>query len=92
MNDVIKINSIEYSHKFLKQASKLPLKILGQAKEKEAIFRLDPYAPSLKTHKLSGKDQDCWAFWINYSYRIKFVFLAKSEVLFLEVGLHNVYK
>jgi len=92
MNDATKINSTEYSNKFLKQVSRLPAKILQQAKIKEAMFRFDAYAPALKTHKLSGKDENCWAFWINYSYRIKFLFLVKNKILFLKIGKHGIYE
>ncbi|MEK7173157.1 MAG: type II toxin-antitoxin system mRNA interferase toxin, RelE/StbE family [Patescibacteria group bacterium] len=82
---------LNYSRKFLREMSKLPLRIIEQAKEKEKVFRVHPFDPSLKTHKLSGKDSGCWAFWINYSYRIKFILISQSEVLFLEVGLHDIY-
>ncbi len=83
--------NVNYSRKFLKEMLKLPSRVVEQAKEKEKVFRLHPFDPSLKTHKLSGKDEGCWAFWINYSYRIKFIFINQSDVLFLEVGLHNIY-
>ncbi len=86
-----RIINVNYSRKFLKEMSKLPLRVIEQAKEKERIFRSNQFDQSLKTHKLSGKDEGCWAFWINYSYRIKFIFINQSEVLFLEVGLHNIY-
>ena len=33
-----------------------------------------------------------WAFWINYSYRIKFIFSGEDEVLFLDIGPHDIYK
>lgn len=45
----------------------------------------------LKTHKLHGKEKDAYAFWINYSYRIKFIFLDVESVLFLDIGTHDVY-
>ncbi len=77
---------------FKKNYKRLPAEIKEKAKEKEKIFRQDPFHPSLGTHKLHGKDKDLWAFWINRSYRIKFVFLADSEVLFLEIGTHGIYK
>ncbi|MEK7104239.1 MAG: type II toxin-antitoxin system mRNA interferase toxin, RelE/StbE family [Patescibacteria group bacterium] len=88
---VRKAININYSRKFLKKMSKLPLQIIEQAKEKEKVFRFNQFDQSLRTHKLSGKDNGCWAFWINYSYRIKFICISQSEVLFLEVGLHNIY-
>jgi mRNA-degrading endonuclease YafQ of YafQ-DinJ toxin-antitoxin module len=55
------------------------------------IFRENPFNPQLKTHSLSGKEKDCWAFWVDYHYRIKFVFLNNAETLFLDVGLHDIY-
>ena len=83
---------IKVSSRFEKQYKRLSNKIKEQAKEKENIFRSYPFDPSLKTHKLSGRDEGCWAFWINYSYRIKFIFINQSEILFLEVGPHDIYK
>ena len=83
---------IKVSPKFEKNYQRLTQSIKEKAKEKESIFREDPFNPRLKTHKLSGKDKGCWAFWIDNSYRIKFIFLSKREVLFLDVGTHDIYK
>jgi len=66
--------------------------VLNKAEEKEKIFRQNFFDSRLRTHKLSGKDKNCWAFWINNSYRIKFIFLSKKEVLFLDIGTHDIYK
>ncbi|MBI2577634.1 MAG: hypothetical protein HYV77_02210 [Candidatus Wildermuthbacteria bacterium] len=54
--------------------------------------RTNPVAARLKTHKLLGKEADIWAFWVNDSYRIKFIFLPSKEVLFLDIGTHRIYK
>jgi len=70
-------------------SKKLPKKIKTKAKEREKIFRDNPYHPILKTHKLSGEEKEAWAFWINYSYRIKFIFTNDNSVLFLDIGTHN---
>ena len=40
---------------------------------KEAVFRKNPFDKRLKTHKLSGKEKEPWAFWVDYSYRLGFV-------------------
>lgn len=87
-----KIKEIEYSKKFLKSLKKLPERIIDQAEEKERIFKDNFFHPILKTHKLSGKDKECWAFWINHSYRVKFIFLGGEKVLFLDIGTHDIYK
>ena len=65
--------------------------MIEQAESKEKVFRENPFHASLRTHKLSGKEKGVWAFWISYSYRIKFIFLAYEEVLFLEIGTHRIY-
>lgn len=83
---------IKTSPKFERQYRRLPKKIQGKAKEREIIFRENPFDPRLKTHKLSGKDKKCWAFSITDSYRIKFIFLPNRQILFLEIGLHDIYK
>jgi mRNA-degrading endonuclease RelE of RelBE toxin-antitoxin system len=87
-----KIKRIEYSEKFLKSLRKLPENLIEKAYEKEKIFKENPFNPILKTHRLHGKDKECWAFWIDYKYRIKFIFLSENEVLFLDIGPHNIYR
>ena len=83
---------ISTSPKFEKNYQRLPKRIKEKAKEKELIFRKDSFDPRLGTHKLSGKDKGCWAFWITDSYRIKFIFLSAGEILFLDIGTHDIYK
>lgn len=87
-----KIKRVEYSENFLKSLRKLPERIINQAKTKEGTFRKNLFDSRLKTHKLHGKEKDAWAFWINYNYRIKFIFLNDEEVLFLDIGSHDIYK
>lgn len=83
---------IQVSERFKKNYRRLPQKIKERARQKETIFRANPFDPNLKAHKLFGKGQGVWAFWINDSYRIKFVFLPNREVLFLDIGTHKIYK
>lgn len=85
------IREIQISSKFERQYKKLPERIKQVAKEKESIFRKNPFDSRLDTHKLHGKEKEAWAFSITKSYRIKFIFLRKGSVLFLEVGTHNIY-
>lgn len=83
---------IQVSPCFQRSYRKLPQRIKEIAGEKELIFRKNPFDSRLKTHKLSGKDKECLAFWITHSYRIKFIFLSAEEVLFLDIGTHEIYK
>ncbi len=52
-------------------------------------FVVDPYHPSLKTHKLSGKLRGLWAFVVAYDCRIVFQFLDKQNVLLIDIGKHD---
>lgn len=88
----MQIQEIKTSHLFEKHYKKLPKGIKEKAKAKEKIFRENSFHPLLKTHKLSGKDKECWAFWVDYSYRIKFIFLDDEKILFLDIGSHKIYK
>lgn len=83
---------VSYSRAFLKKISRLPQRVIELAQAKEVVFKSSPFDPRLETHKLYGQDREIWAFSINRSYRIKFIFLKEGGVLFLEVGTHDIYK
>jgi len=44
--------------------------------------------PSLKTHKLSGKLKDCWAFYLTYDLRVIFE-RKKDTIILLNIGTHD---
>ncbi len=80
--------------KFKKAYRRLSEHIKDRAKEKEKIFKENPFNPILETHPLHGKYKDYWAFSIDKSYRIMFQFLnaTKTKVTFINVGTHEIYK
>jgi mRNA-degrading endonuclease YafQ of YafQ-DinJ toxin-antitoxin module len=86
------IKRIKISSRYKKSFRVLDPQIQEKTIEKINIFRENPFDSRLKTHKLHGKDKDCWTFWIDYKYRIKFIFLSDTEILFLDIGPHNIYK
>ena len=53
------------------------------------LFKNNPFAPSLKTHKLSGKLKDYWSFSVEYDLRIVFYFAAQEEVVLIDIGTHK---
>ena len=63
---------IVYSKKFAREYKKLPEQLKILAEQKEKIFRGNPFNPRLKTHKLTGRLREFWAFSIDYQYRIIF--------------------
>lgn len=84
--------TIYYSSKFAKEYKKLPSKVKLSAQKREKIFRIDPFNPQLKTHKLTGKLKEYYSFSIDYQYRIIFEFIEKDIVWFHLVGTHEIYK
>ncbi len=84
--------NVNYSDTFLKSASRLSRKLIAQAETREALFKSNSFHPLLRTHKLHGKDQAVWSFSVNSKYRIKFVFINPTSVLFLDIGTHDIYQ
>lgn len=83
---------IFYSSKFSREYKKLPLGVKKLAEKKEAIFRKNPFDPSLKTHKLKGVLFGFYSFSINLKYRIIFETIDSNVIWFHSVGDHAIYK
>jgi len=49
---------------------------------------IEPFAPSLKAHKLYGKLSGLWAWHVEYDCRIVFTFEKKLIVL-VDIGKHD---
>ena len=88
----MKIKQIYYSNKFAKCFKKINQKDRLLIDKREKIFKQNPFDPKLKTHKLTGKLKEFWAFSITHSERIMFAFIEDNSVMFLEVGGHEIYK
>ncbi len=52
-------------------------------------FTVDPFSPSLKAHKLSGKLKEFWSFSIDHSERVLFYFVDDNKAVFVDVGSHD---
>jgi mRNA-degrading endonuclease YafQ of YafQ-DinJ toxin-antitoxin module len=52
-------------------------------------FTVDPFEPSLRTHKLSGKVQDLWSFSIAYNTRVLFYFTDDGNAVFVDIDSHD---
>ena len=77
---------------FKKSVQKIPYRVQTTFQKKLKLFCQDPFYHSLKTHKLSGKMKDYYSFSVIYSYRVVFEFLGENEVLFINIGTHEIYK
>ena len=56
---------------------------------KVKLFTKDPFNPSLRTHKLSGKLKDMWSFSIEYDERVLFYFTDNNKAVFVDIGNHD---
>ncbi len=88
----MQIKSIAYGSHFLRSLKKLPWEVQVRAAEKELVFCKNCFAPGLKTHKLTGKWEGCWAFSVNYFYRVLFRFENASRAEFINIGDHSIYQ
>lgn len=86
------ISAIHYTSDFEKSYRLLPENLKRIVDKKDAIFRVNAFASSLKTHKLGGELKDYWSFSINKKYRVLFRFIKDDKVIFYEVGTHDIYK
>jgi addiction module RelE/StbE family toxin len=53
------------------------------------LFSKTPFDRRLRTHKLSGKLEDLWAFSVTYDCRVIFKFLDGDEILLIDIGGHD---
>ncbi len=58
------------------------------------LLQDNPFNPKLKTHKLHGKLQDCWASIVEYDCRIVFEFtlhpVSRNKIIALiDIGNHD---
>ena len=86
---------IIYFHpRFQKSYRRLDPKTKAQAEFKVARFKVDPFDGILGTHHLHGKLKRQLSFSVNSRFRILFEFIGKKqdEVIFLDVGDHDIYR
>jgi addiction module RelE/StbE family toxin len=53
------------------------------------LFLSNPFAPQLRTHKLSGKLEGQWAFSVDEDCRVVFEFIGQDRVLLIDIGSHG---
>lgn len=83
---------ILYATKFIRQYRELPKALQRVANKRGVIFKRNPFDSQLKTHKLSGRLDGFYAFWVNYKFRVIFRFESKDMVRFYEIGDHDIYE
>ncbi|MDP4007019.1 MAG: type II toxin-antitoxin system RelE/ParE family toxin [bacterium] len=77
---------------FEERFRKLPKEIQKIVPRKIFLFEVNPFHPGLDTHKLKGPLAMFWSFAINKQYRVLFRFLKNNEVVYYDIGTHDIYK
>ncbi len=84
---------IIYTESYIKKAKKFFKKhseLLTQYEKTLKLLELNPYHPSLRLHKLSGKLSRLYSVSINISYRISIIFLIrKDRIIPVDIGTHD---
>ena len=83
---------VSLSPQFRKQFRKLEQLLQEEILEKIELFEKPINHKQLKVHKLHGRLAGRYSFFVNYKFRIVFMYLSKNEVTLLAVGDHDVYK
>lgn len=77
-----------FKNKYKKWQIKYP-QFQDHFRESLNIFVNNPFEPILKTHKLSGKLKDLWAFSISYDQRFIFEFVDNNTIIAKDIGTHK---
>ena len=70
----------------------LPRNIQSLAEKKDNIFRQNAFDNRLRTHKLRGELEGYWSYSVDQKYRVLFRFVNNDEVLYYDVGTHDIYR
>jgi len=87
-----RIEKIHFSPRYFKSFFRLPAPIQKLAIKKDPWFRTNPFDGRLRTHKLKGDLAGTWSYSINREYRVLFRFISDVEVLYYDIGTHEVYR
>jgi len=87
-----KISKSHTTPRFENKFRILPKNIQKIAVKKILLFENNPLHPGLNTHKLKGTLSHFWSFYITREYRILFRFLKDNEVIYYDIGTHEIYK
>jgi mRNA-degrading endonuclease YafQ of YafQ-DinJ toxin-antitoxin module len=84
--------NIAYSASFVRKFNKLENSLQEDALQRIALFKDKENHKIIDVHKLHGKFKDYFGFSVNYKFRIVFRYVSKNEVLFVDIGGHEIYK
>ena len=82
-----------YTEKYIKKAVKFAKKhpeLIGQYEKTLKLLELNPYHPSLRLRKLSGRLSELYSVSINITYRISINFIVDDDkIIPISIGTHD---
>lgn len=85
--------TLTYPDSYIRRARKFLRKhteIHSQYEKTLRLLELDPFHPSLRTHKLEGRLQGLFSVSINMSYRIVMEMeINDEEIILINIGSHD---
>lgn len=87
----MKIRQINFLPKFMKSWDVLPKEVQTKARKAIALFRTDPFYPSLRLHSLRGNLRNYWSISVDRKYRI--ILRIDGDIAhFFSIGNHAIYE
>lgn len=83
---------IKRSSRFKRAFKKLPSDIQDDFVDKIRIFVENPRDQKIKTHKLKGNLEECYAFCLKDDFRVLFEFIGGNEINLIDIGKHDKYR
>ncbi len=88
---------IIYTKSYISRAGRFIKKypqLIGQYEKTLKLLELNPFHPSLKLHRLSGRLNELFAVSINVSFRMTLeLLISEKEIIPVNIGIHDaIYK
>jgi len=84
---------IIYSGPYIKKEKKFIKKhpdLVLQYEKTIELLEMNPYHPSLRMHKLTGKLNDLYSVYINITYRLSIEFIIQEDkIIPVDIGTHE---
>ena len=84
---------IIYSGPYIKKEKKFIKKhpdLVLQYEKTIELLEMNPYHPSLRMHKLTGKLNDLYSVYINITYRLSIEFVMQDDkIIPVDIGTHD---
>ena len=75
--------------KELKKIKQHDQKLTKKIEKQLLLFQSNPKHPSLRTHKLTGKQGEAWSISITMSIRMVYTISDEGTAYFIDIGSHD---